>query len=61
MLFFNPAYLAAFWFWLRISALFDGLCISIRFSIQARSALELQVCSYCLNIDQYQLNAVLTM
>ena len=49
MLFLNPAYLAAFLFGLRISALFNGSRIAILFPIQARSALELPICSYCLN------------
>ena len=35
--------------------------ISIPFPIQARSVLESQVCSYCLNIGQDQLNVALTM
>ena len=61
MLFLNPAYLAAFLFGLRISALFTGFRISIPFRIQARSVLELQVCSYHLNIDQDQLNVTLTV
>ena len=43
MLFLNPAYLAAFLFGLKISALFNGLLISIPFPIQTRSALGLQV------------------
>ena len=50
MLFLNPAYLAAFLFGPRISVLFKGLRTSISFPIQARPVLELQVCSYCLNI-----------
>ena len=50
MLFLNPAYLAAFLFGLRISAIFTGLRNSITFSIQARSVLELQVSSYHLDI-----------
>ena len=61
MLFLIPAYLAAFLFGLRISALFTGLGISIPFPIQGKSAFELQVCSYCLNIVQDQLNIALTM
>ena len=61
MLFFNPVYLATFLFELRISALFTELRISIPFPIQARSALELPVCSYCLNIVQDRLNVTLTM
>ena len=35
--------------------------ISVPFPIQARSVLESQVCSYCLNIGQDQLNVALTM
>ena len=35
--------------------------ISIPFPIEARSALELQVCSYHLNIDQDWLNIALTI
>ena len=35
--------------------------ISIPFSIQARSVLELQVLRYCLNTDQDQLNVALTV
>ena len=61
MLFLNPVYLATFLFELRISALFTELGILIPFPIQARSILELQVCSYCLNIVQDQLNVTLTM
>ena len=61
MLFLNPAYLETFLFGLRISARFIGLRISIPFPIQARSVLELQVCSYCLNIVQDRLNVTLTM
>ena len=60
MLFLSPAYLAAFLFGLRISALFIGLWISIPVPIQAL-ALELQICSYCLNIGQSQLNIALIM
>ena len=36
----NPAYLAAFLFELKISAVFNGLWISIPFPIQARPALN---------------------
>ena len=61
MLFVNPAYLAAFLFGLRISVLFNGLGISILLCIPAKSVLELQVCSYCLNIVQNWLNVALTM
>ena len=35
--------------------------VSITFPIQARSVLELQVCSYCLNTVQDQLNVALTI
>ena len=49
MIYLNAAYLAAFFLGLRISALFSGLRISIPVRIQA-IALELQVCSYHLNI-----------
>ena len=41
-LFLNPAHLATFLFGLRISAVFNGLLISVPFSIQARPVLELQ-------------------
>ena len=61
MLFLNPAFLVAFLFGLKISALFTGLKISVLFPIQARSVLELQVYSYHLNIGQDQLNVTLTM
>ena len=61
MLFWKPAYLAAFLFGLRIPALFNRLRISILFLIQTRSVLELKVCSYCLNIGQDRLNVALTM
>ena len=61
MLFLSPAYLAAFLFGLRNSALFNRFGISIPFPIQARPALELQVCSHCLNIGQDWLNIALTM
>ena len=61
MLFLNPVYPVTFLFELRISALFTELRISIPFPIQARSVLELQVCSYCLNIVQDRLNITLTM
>ena len=65
LLFLNSACLAAaFLFELRISALLNGLRVSLPFPVQAKSALELQVCSYCLNIlniDQDQLKVALTM
>ena len=61
MLFLNPVYLATFLFEFRISALFTELRISIPFPIQAKSVLELKVCSYCLNIVQDRLNVTLTM
>ena len=48
------------WFELRISALFNGLWISMPVPIET-IALELQVRSYCLNIDQGQLNIALIM
>ena len=54
MLLLNPAYPAALA--LRISALFNGLWISVQFPTEARSVLVLHVCSYCLNIDQDRLN-----
>ena len=57
MLLLNSAYLAAFLFELRISATFNGLWISIPFPDQAKSALELQVCSS----GQGWLNVALTM
>ena len=38
MLFLNPVYLAAFFFGLRISALFNGLSISIPVPIQAMAS-----------------------
>ena len=57
MLFLNPVYFAIFMFEVIISALFNVLRISIPFPIQARSVLELQVCSYW----QYRLNVALTM
>ena len=60
MLFLNPDYLAAFSFGLRILALFSGSWISIPVPIQPM-ALELQVCSYRLNIGQSQLNIALIM
>ena len=37
------------------------LHIQYTFPIQARPVLELQDCSYCLNIGQDQLNIALTM
>ena len=37
------------------------LHIQYTFPIQARPVMELQDCSYCLNIGQNQLNIVLTM
>ena len=43
MLFLNPAYLAAFLFGLRISALFNGLCISIPVPIQAMACLRITI------------------
>ena len=61
MLFLNPVYLATFLFEFRISALFTELQLSIPFPIQAKSVLELKVCSYCLNIVQDRLNVTLTM
>ena len=62
MLFLNPAYLATFFFKLRISALFiNGLSISIPFPVQAKSVLESQVRDCFLNIDQDRLNVALTM
>ena len=42
MLFLNPAYAAAFLLGIGISALFNGLRISVPFPIQARSVLEVQ-------------------
>ena len=60
MLFLNPAYPAAFLFGLRISVLLNGLWILIPFSIQSRSVLELQVCSYHLNIGQDQVKCYFT-
>ena len=61
MLFLNPVSLATFLFELRISALSTELRISVPFPIQARSVLELKVCSYCLDIVQDQLNVTLSM
>ena len=62
MLFLNPAYLATFFFKLRISALFiNGQTISIPFPVQAKSILELQVRDCFLNIGQNRLNVALTM
>ena len=54
MLFLTLAYAVAFLFGLRTSALFNGLWISIPFSIQARSVLKLQVCRYSINFGQDQ-------
>ena len=60
MLFFNPAYLAAFLFGLRISALFN--CEFLYQSLfKQLPVLELQVCSYQLNIGQGELNIGLVM
>ena len=61
MLFLNPDCLAAFLFGFRISVLLNGLRISILFSVQARPVLELQFCSYRLNIGQEKLNIALIM
>ena len=60
-LFLKLAYLAAFLFGPRISVLFNGLWISLSFPIQARPVLELQVCSYQLNLGQDQLDITLNM
>ena len=61
MIFLSPAYLAAFLFGLKISALF---CIHwiVNFNIipySINSVLELQACSYRLNIGQGQLTALI--
>ena len=58
MLFLNFAYHVTFLFGIRISALSNRLRISIPAAIQAMD-LELQVCSYNLNIGEGQLNIVL--
>ena len=60
MQFLNPAYFVVFLFGLRISALFNGLRISILVPVLAVT-LELQVCRYCLNVGQGQLNIALIM
>ena len=58
-LFLNPAYLAALLFELRVSAPLSIQWIANFNTIHY--ALELQVCSYCLNIGQHWLNVVLTI
>ena len=43
------------------SRLTNYFLVDLPFPIQARSVLKSQVCSYCLNIGQDQLNVALTM
>ena len=59
--FLNSAYLRDFLFGLRLLAEPNGLSISIPFTIQERRVLELQVCSYHLNIGQDWLNIALNV
>ena len=59
----NHAYLAAFLFGLKISAVFNMNCeFQYHYSLFKQGlSLEVHVCSYHLNIGQNQLNIALTM
>ena len=60
---FESAYLEAFWFRLRILALFNGLLNGFPYQSLFKQCpiLELQACSYYLNICLGQLNIALIM